>query len=150
MPRPAGRPFAGRLAIAVHVETLIPPVSMKTRTPPARCPEFYFAQLDTLVRVERSGDAVTIRATRDTFSVRRKEYFIHELAAEGFIDDGYQWFSLGDIHSARPIRWLVDFTWLGISPELTAAARRFMLRMLGAAAMLWVGLMTALFTGAIG
>lgn len=123
---------------------------MKTPTLPARCHEFCFAQLDTLVLVEPADDAVTIRATRDTFSDRRKEYFIHELAAEGFIDDGYRWFSLADANPARTVRWRIDFSWLEIGPELRATARRFMLRTLGAAALLWLGLMTALLAGVIG
>ena len=50
--------------------------------------EFCFIHLDyTLVRVEELEGRVTIRATADTFSRRRKTSFIRELAAEGFISD---------------------------------------------------------------
>ena len=49
--------------------------------------DFYLPLLDTLVRVERSGDQIVIRATRDTFSAACKASFIRELAAEGFIPD---------------------------------------------------------------
>jgi len=38
----------------------------------------------------------------------------------------------------------VDFSPLEIRPELTAATRRFVRRVLGAAALRWLGLMTAL------
>jgi len=123
---------------------------MKTHEPPPRCHEFYFAKLDTLVQVEPSADGVTIRATRDTFSPRRKECFIRELAAEGFIDDDYRWGSLTGVNPNRRVRWLVDFSWLKISPEATAATRRFMLRLLGGAALLWLALMTAILLGAAG
>ncbi len=118
---------------------------MKTHAVEPRGHEFYFANLDTLVQVEQSADAVTIRATRHTFSARRKEYFIHELAAEGFIDDRYRWFTAVGDAGTLGVRWLVDISWLKISPELTAATRRFVLRSLGAATVLWLVLMTTLF-----
>jgi len=118
---------------------------MKTQAAEPRYHEFYFANLDTLVEVEQVAGAVTIRATRDTFSARRRECFIHELAAEGFIDDDYRWFSFTDAHPFRRVCWFVDYSWLKISPELTASTRRFVLRLFGAAVLLWLALMTALF-----
>ena len=62
--------------------------------------EFSFPDLDTLVQVEERAGAVLVRATRDTFSSARKEYFIRELAAEGFIPDEFQWFHLTAISPA--------------------------------------------------
>src|SRR6267154_716278 len=73
--------------------------------------EFYFPKLDTLVLVERSKYGVLIRATRDTFSERRKVSFVRELGAEGFIDDHYHSF-LGFKGSSLPIRWCIDYSWL--------------------------------------
>jgi len=121
-----------------------------TTTVRARCFEFCFPEFDTLVQVEETDGEVVIRATRNTFSARRQECFIHELAAEGFIDDGYRWFSSADANPSHRIRWLVDHSWLEISPELTASTRRFMLRLLGATALLWLVLMTTLFVRAAG
>jgi len=117
---------------------------MKADAAEPRCHEFYFADLDTLVQVRSSDDFVSVHATRDTFSTHRKESFVHELAAEGFIDDEFRWFSFADPFPVRHVRWLVDLSWLAISPGLTASTRRFMLRLLGGAALLWLALMTAL------
>ncbi len=100
--------------------------------------EFYFPDLDTLVLVEESGGEVVIRATRDTFSERRKCYFIRELAAEGFIPDSYRWLSLARPESFHGARWTVDFSWLKLPPAILARARNSMLRMFSGAALLWL------------
>ena len=123
---------------------------MKTFARESKCYDYYFAHLDTLVRVEPVADAVIILATRDTFSVSRKESFIREIAAEGFIDETFQWFSFADGYAERRVRWLVGFSWLKIDPALTAATSRFVLRLLGGAALLWLGLMAMLFLRAAG
>ena len=107
--------------------------------------DFYFGPLDTLVRVEEVDEQVVIRATRDTFSGQRKACFIRELAAEGFIPDRYHWFTAVGDAGRLGIRWRVDVSWLKFNPELTIATRRFMLRVLGAATVLWLVLMTTLF-----
>ena len=117
---------------------------MQTHSLPPSCYDFYFPDVDTLVRVEASPEAVTIRASRNTFSERRKRCFIHELAAEGFIPDDYEWLSLAGSEVSRGVRWLVDFSWLKITPEVTACANRFMLRLLAGAGLLWLGLMAVL------
>jgi hypothetical protein len=108
------------------------------------CYEFYFPEMDTLIQVETSAAAVVIRASRNTFSERRKLSFIHELAAEGFIPEDYEWLSLAGAESSRGIRWLVDFTWLQIDPAMTARTRRFMVRVIAGAALLWLVMMTVL------
>ncbi|HTQ30367.1 MAG TPA: hypothetical protein VMI53_04080 [Opitutaceae bacterium] len=105
--------------------------------------EFYFPDLDTLVQVEEAGGEVIIRATRDTFSERRKCYFIRELAAEGFIPDSYEWFSLAYPESFRGVRWLVDFSWVKLPPAILTRARNSMIRMFYGAALIWLILIVA-------
>ena len=117
---------------------------MRTDATPPRCYEFYFPEVDTLVLVESDDDDVTIRATRNTFSERRKCSFIHELVAEGFIPADYEWFALAGPGLSRGAHWLVDVSWLKDSGTDQATARRFMHRLLGGATLLWLGLMTAL------
>jgi len=108
--------------------------------------EFYFTDLDTLVLVESSPDEVIIRATRNTFNERRKTSFIHELAAEGFIPDSYAWVSAGEPHFSRGICWLVDLSWLKNQLPDPAASRRFVLRLLGGAVLLWIVLLGGLLS----
>jgi hypothetical protein len=104
--------------------------------------EFAFPHLDTLVQVEKHLGTVLVRATRDTFSSARKEYFIRELAAEGFIPDEFQWFQLStSFPTQRGVRWIIDFSWLKPSPEIAASTGRFMRRLLFGAGIFWVGLM---------
>lgn len=117
---------------------------MQTQSAPPCCFEFYFPDVDTLVRVETSSVAVVIRASRNTFSEQRKRRFIHELAAEGFIPDDYEWLSLASSELSRGVRWLVDVSWLKIDPEMTAKTRRFMVRLIAGAALLWLVMMTVL------
>ena len=112
--------------------------------------EFYFPDVDTLVLVESSSSAVIIRASRNTFTERRKRCFIHELAAEGFIPDDYEWLSLAGSELSRGVRWMVDLSWLKPDPTMLAGADRFMVRLLGGAAVLWVGLMTLVWLHAAG
>ena len=116
---------------------------MKAQTHSDRSFEFYFRDQDTQFLVEDAGDEVIIRATRNTFSDERKAAFLHELAAEGFIPDRYQWSSNSGAAWA-PVRWLVDNSWMQIYPANTARTRRFMLRLLGAAAVIWLLTMSAL------
>lgn len=108
-----------------------------------RCYEFSFPRLDTLVQVEERTDEVVIRATRNTFTERRKVCFIRELAAEGFISETYQWFSGFGDWSALPVRWLVDYSWLKPDQHARARTNRFMIRLIVGAFLLWLGLMMA-------
>ncbi len=117
---------------------------MQTQSALPCCFEFYFPDVDTLVQVETSSAAVVIRASRDTFSDQRKRRFIHELAAEGFIPDDYEWLSLAGSELSRGVRWLVDISWLKIDPAMTARTRRFMVRLIAGAALLWLVMMTVL------
>ena len=106
--------------------------------------QFYFSKLDTLVLVERSTHGVLIRATRDTFSERRKVSFIRELGAEGFIDDSYHTF-LGFEGTPLPICWCIDYSWL--EWEAVAVRRRtnrFMVGLIGPGILLWMVVMGTL------
>ncbi|HVU18410.1 MAG TPA: hypothetical protein VHD32_16015 [Candidatus Didemnitutus sp.] len=99
---------------------------MKTlRTQPRRF-EFGFPLLDASVLVEDFGNAVVIRATRDTFTEQRKAAFVRELAAEGFIDSSYQWFGLAGPDTYFGVQWHVDFSWLELPHRLLARTNRLM------------------------
>ncbi len=62
---------------------------MKAIAPGPHVFEFSFPKKDTLLKVEVWEDAVTIRATRNTFSPPRRAAFVRELIAEGFIAPDY-------------------------------------------------------------
>jgi hypothetical protein len=123
-------------------------MNASSKTP--HCFEFSFPKLDTLVRVEERAELIVIRATRDTFSPERKERFIHELAAEGFIDDEFQWLAPGQSSANRRLRWLVDYEWLRDETAFAAKTRGFMFRLLAGSALLWALLMAAAFLHLIG
>jgi hypothetical protein len=122
---------------------------MKTRTRRQhrdnyRCYEFCFPRLDTLLQVDASPEAAVIRATRDTFSEQYKVCFIHELAAEGFIDDSYRWFSGFSQGAFLPVRWLVDRGWLKLNEDAVARTQRFILRWQAGATLLWLVMMSVI------
>ena len=119
-----------------------------TLTKPRRY-EFGFPYLDAQVLVEDYGDTVTIRATRDTFTEQRKIAFIRELAAEGFIDDSFKWFSLAGPETYLGVRWQVDFSWLELPPRVIARARRFRVGLEVGGLVTWVILVTALLRGGL-
>jgi len=102
--------------------------------------EFCFLELDyTLVRVEESDGEVTIRATADTFSPRRKLNFIRELGAEGFIPDDDRWTLRDDAGSPfRGVRWLVDSSWLQVDEALNARNQRLVRRFILPVTLLWL------------
>jgi hypothetical protein len=115
------------------------------------CSEFCFPRLDTHVRVEVSDESVTIRATRDTFSSVRKDFFVRELAAEGFIPDQYRWSSQAEFGLPYGrVRWLVDYEWLAISEEIVAKSRRFALRLFAVALALNILLLELGLAGRLG
>jgi hypothetical protein len=90
----------------------MPPLSRHRRY------EFAFANLDTLVQVEVAADGVVIRTSRDSFSARRREAFIRELAAEGFIPEEYGLPGSGmTAVRAQPVRWMVDISWIELPPS---------------------------------
>lgn len=109
----------------------------------SRCFEFYFRDVDTYVQVENpDAETVVVRATRNTFSERRKVAFIRELAAEGFIPDGCQWYPLP---AGMPrVRWVVDISWLRLSEAAKSRTRRLMFSLLGGGVLLWTALLSGL------
>ena len=122
---------------------------MKTVGTIARHFEFSFPGLDTLVLVEKLGDDVVIRATRDTFSAERKARFIRELAAEGFIPDDFRWSSPEGTNATGQLRWLVDFHWLQPNKAMVRRTRHLLLGIFASAALLWSILMVLLFLGCL-
>ena len=116
---------------------------MNTRTLDPRVFDFNFPDHDTLIRVEDRDDLITIRATRDTFNRSARERFIHHLAAEGFIPDEFQWFAFDQGTIARPLCWVIDYSWLELDAGDTARARHFMLRLIGSAVVLWLVLISS-------
>jgi hypothetical protein len=120
---------------------------MKSIPAERRVFEFCFLELDyTLVRVEESAGEVTIRATADTFSRKRKSSFIRELAAEGFIPDEYQWGSLSETGADfRGLRWVVDNSWLKIDEALNARNHRVVRRLIVPVTLLWLLMLYLVF-----
>jgi hypothetical protein len=118
---------------------------MKTHTHSNRSFDFYFPDVDTLALVEESQDEVVVRATRNTFSERRKTFFIRELAAEGFISDSYEKFPGFGSSPRLNVRWQADISWLKSNKDHFARARRLLLRLFLSAALLWLALMAWAF-----
>ena len=110
---------------------------------------FRFPHLSTVVQVEVIGNAITIRASGDTFSRRRKISFLRELVAEGFIPDEYQWSSFSAVRSDYPIVWVVDRSGFEVIEE-NLASRRLAIRLVTATALMVALLMGALFSGHLG
>jgi hypothetical protein len=124
---------------------------MKSLEEEPRCFEFSFPKMDTLLRVEESDGKVTVRASRDSFSTRRKISFIRELVAEGFIPDDYKWYLLADTESPfRGVQWRVDQSWLSLDEAAMARTRRSMMKILASAILLLVAEMTLASAGYLG
>jgi len=123
---------------------------MKAPTVAPRVSDFCFPALDTLIEVEAVDGAVVIRASRDTFSDARRKCFLRDLAAEGFISDEYHW-----RNSTRPgtdgrVQWRVAASCFQTGQEQAARTRRFMLRLLSAAVLVWLLMMAFLVVHAGG
>jgi hypothetical protein len=110
---------------------------------------FRFPHVSTVVQVEVIGSSVTIRASADTFSRRRKLSFVRELVAEGFIPDEFQWSLFTEARSDYPIVWIVDRSGFEVVEE-NLASRRLAIRLVAATALGVAVLMGALFTGHLG
>jgi hypothetical protein len=110
--------------------------------------EFCFPKVDTLLRVEELDGAVTVRATRDSFSDQRKISFIRELVAEGFIPEDYRWLGLPEGRSPqRGVRWLVDASWLRLDEASLARTRRIFMKSLVTAVLLAGTVIGSMLTG---
>ncbi|PTX92574.1 hypothetical protein [Opitutus sp. ER46] len=116
---------------------------MNTPALKTRSYEFTFPDVDTLLKVETPDpETVIVRATRNSFSERRKIAFIRQLAAEGFIADGCQWYPLP---AGMPqIHWVVDVSWLRLSQAAKAHSRRLTFFLVGGGLVAWTGLLTSL------
>ena len=71
--------------------------------------EFYFHDVDTAVLVQMEDGLAIIRATEDSFTDRKRERFVHELALEGFIEDRFSNYRVGD----PGLIWTIDRSWIG-------------------------------------
>jgi hypothetical protein len=103
-----------------------PPLDMKTPTAETQFFEFRFPHLDTMLRLEVNNENATIYASRDSFSQLRKEMFIRELNAEGFIPEtvlGY--FGSDPEVPCSGVRWIVDHGWRARDEVSEASAQRF-------------------------
>jgi hypothetical protein len=116
---------------------------MRAKVQTARSFQFSFPDVDTQLVVEEAEDKVIVRATRNTFSPRRKIQFLRFLAAEGFIPDRYQRISNFDMEGL-PVCWLVEFSCARAQLSGPARTRKIVFRMLGWAVLLWLGLIAAI------
>ena len=120
---------------------------MKAAPPDFRRFEFHFPKVDMRVRVEVADGRVTVRASRNAFDERRKDSFIRELAAEGFIPESNRWKSLT---GGRGVRWIIDRSWMGSEEPTPEVRRRSALRLFSGAALATALLMSLLFSGNLG
>jgi hypothetical protein len=87
--------------------------------------EFYHRFPENFLLVENREDGgVVIRAVFNNYSERRKTMFIHELAAEGFIPDEFQFMTNVEEDGFLGVRWVIDSSWLVVPPEVTATSQR--------------------------
>jgi hypothetical protein len=110
--------------------------------------DFCFIHLDyTLVRVEELEGRVTVRATADTFSKRRKEAFLRELAAEGFIADEWPCSLFDGQAELQRVRWLIDRSWVKPDKALAERNHRLVKRFFLPAALGWLAFMYGALAG---
>lgn len=89
--------------------------------------EFYFSDLDNMLRVQCGEDGrVIVQCTQDNVPEKRKTFFIRELAAEGFIPDEYQWFSGTTTESLR-VQWVKDWSWVKVPETMGGRSVKFLL-----------------------
>ncbi len=88
------------------------------------------------------GDRVILRAAHDNFSQRRKAFLVRQLAAEGYIPDGFE----HTTQEAWPedLIWVVDRSLALMGAEATRRLRRTMRRLILAGCGLWVAEMVLL------
>jgi hypothetical protein len=100
--------------------------------------EFSRRRPKNLLRVAHNSTGVWILAARDNFSARDKTVFVHYLAEEGFIPEGYRAFSAED-ERRWGLRWLVEEPGAGAKNRgKTHKADAFVIRLLGYGYLLWV------------
>jgi hypothetical protein len=101
------------------------------------------------ILVENTEDGVVIHATRNNFSLRRKQVFIRELAAEGFIPDGLQWLSSSETQELPGVIWIIDDSWDPHNTATRGMSGKVMVRILLSAAVLWLALMALVLGGVL-
>ena len=103
--------------------------------------EFYFRDLDNLILVESSEGGVLIRTTRNNVPERRRQFFVRELAAEGYIPDRYQWLAEAGCDGLEPVRWVHDASWLEVDAIFLQENQSFARRMMICGGILWLAMM---------
>jgi hypothetical protein len=101
-----------------------------------------------ILKVESGPGRVRIRASRDNFSERDKEFFVRHLADEGFIPDHFRWAGFGENCRSSAVQWEVEFepqTDGKTAPRPGTAANAFMRRLLAGALVLWLIELATLF-----
>jgi hypothetical protein len=98
--------------------------------------KLFLQRPQNLIEVENSDGSVIIRAARDNFSERRKEFFVRYLAAEGFIPEDFERY---------PITWEIDPGRVEHGSVLVQRTNRFMIRLFISALLLWLALMSLAF-----
>jgi hypothetical protein len=110
--------------------------------------DFCFINLNyTLVRVQTVEGDLTIRATADTFSPRRKQYFIRELAAEGFIPDDPSFLRSDSEPNLNGVRWLIDESWVKFDYANIARNHRLIKRFILPLTLSWLTLVYLAYPG---
>jgi hypothetical protein len=121
----------------------IGPASMKAIAPGPLVFDFNFPRKYTLLKVEVWEGAVTVRATRNTFSALGKAAFVRGLVAEGFIPEDFSFAAVGEGKPAgRTVRWIVDPPWQKLDEAMAARTRRLVLRVT-----VPIGVLLAFFIG---
>jgi len=103
--------------------------------------EFYFPDLDNIILVEcLDEENVRIRFTKNNLSEKRRTAFVHQLAAEGFIPDQFQWYS-GATFGSLSVQWLHDCSWVKLPEKVIRRSNRFMKLLIAGACLFWIAMM---------
>ena len=100
--------------------------------------EFYLPEHDNHILVETEAEMVLIRASRDNLSGRAKAFFIHHLAAEGYIPSRFEWYPEGG--DLPGVKWVVDRSWIKLDPKIAKRNERQVLKLLGYSIAVWAGI----------
>ena len=97
--------------------------------------------------VENTENGVVIHATRNNFSPRRKQVFIRELAAEGFIPDRLQWLSSTEAQHMPGVTWIIDDSWVPHGAAARSMSKKVIMRLFLSATAVWLALMALALGG---
>jgi hypothetical protein len=91
-----------------------------------RCVEFYHPILDKFFRIENHASGVVIRTDDRNVNDNEKRFLIDHLAAEGFVDGSYRWFSHTTGTGGLPgVQWITDSSWIKFDLRFTRSKERF-------------------------